>query len=278
MKKSSVSLAVVFSFLAILLVVVAPSQAQVVGVSEELRPFDFTDEYYKENGIEASRLVDRRNGADGQSVFDQANDSRFRDVRITATMPGYADDGSPIFWNYYAGASKESFSSDASGNDAMANAYFYPMYVFPSSMVRNTDRQSALIRMSNSYFEKNHIGISAVFLVDFTIRTATRSGQIALNALAARNGFSRDGTPVIRTLEELESLNAQGLVTVRQASPENSERPSFAVSKVLQNPDRGAIAPDAFLVYIKDADGTPLDSEAHFISIFECNQSTRVCS
>ena len=281
MKKSSVSIAVVFSFFAFLAFGVAtPSQAQIGQVeplAEEVRPFDFTDEYYKENGIDASRLVDRRNGMDGRSVFDQTNDARFRDVRITATMPGYADDGRAIFWNYYAGASKESFS-DLAGGDAMALAYAHPMYVFPSSMLRNTDRQSALIRMGDSYFDKNRIGISAVFLVDFTIRTTTRAGHMALKELESRNGRSLDGTPIIRTLAELESLSAQGLVTIRQASPQNSERPSFAVSKVLQYPDRGAIAPDAFLVYIKEADGKPLDSEAHFLSIFECNQGTRACS
>jgi len=279
MKKNSVSLTALFSLFAFsVLGLVAPSHAQIVsGVAEEIRPFDFTDEYYKDNGIEASRLVDRRNGMDGQSVFDQTNDGRFRDVRITATMPGYADDGRAIFWNYYAGASRESFT-DLGGGDAMAIAYTYPMYVFPSSMVRNTDRQSAMIRMTNGYFDKNRIGISAVFLVDFTIHSTTRSGQRVLNTLAASNGRSLDGTPIIRTLAELESLNAQGLVTIRQASPENSERPSFAVSKVLQYPERGAIAPDAFLVYIKEADGKPLDSETHFISLFECNQGTRACS
>src|SRR5688500_14590652 len=100
MIKNSLRLAAVFSLFSFLVFgVVAPSQAQVGHVepfAEEVRPFDFTDEYYKANGIVASRLVDRRDGRDGQSVFDQTTDGRFRGVRITATMPGYADDGRAI--------------------------------------------------------------------------------------------------------------------------------------------------------------------------------------
>jgi len=276
MQNKSISLSIVFSFFAFLFIAVASTGAQIL--AEEIRPFDFNDKYYEANGIFASTLTDRRNGSDGQSVFDKTDDPRFTDVRITATMPGYADDGSPIFWNYYAGAGKESFSGDVSGGDAIALAYNYPIYVFPSSMLRDTDRQSALIRMSNSYFEKNRIGISAVFMVEYTASTATKTGRATLKTLAMLNGVSLDGTPIIRTLEELETLSSQGLVSIRQAGADNSKRSSFAVAKVLEFADRGAITPDAFLVYVRESDGTPLDAEAHFISKFECSQGSRACN
>ena len=98
-----------------------------------------------------------------------------------------------------------------------------------------------------------------------------------MRLLGERNGFSLDGTPIIRTAKELEGLTADGLVTVRQAGPENSDRTPFAVAKVLQQPELGAIAPDAFLVYVKEPDGKPLAAEAHLVSKFECLQGSGLC-
>jgi hypothetical protein len=272
MQKKSISLSIVFSFFAFLFIAAASTGAQIL--AEEVRPFDFTDKYYEQNGIFASTLVDRKNGADGQSVFDTANEAHFANVRITATLPGYAEDGNVIFWNYYAGATKESFSGDMSGGEAVSLAYAHPLYVFPSGLVRNTDRQAAIIRLGESYFEKNRIGIAAVFLVEYTDRTATKAGRTTMKELASRNGLSLDGTPIIRTIKELETLSAQGLVSVRQA---NAERSSFAVAKVMEHPDRGAITPDAFLIYVQDVDGKPLNSEAHFITMFECLRGGGKC-
>jgi hypothetical protein len=233
--------------------------------SEEVRPFDFNNDYYKINGIYAGTLLDRKNGVDGRSVFDvPADNSKFASVRITETMPAYAADGGPIFWNYYATATKESFLPDESGAIAINAAKAYPVYVFPSTFVRGATRQSALIPIDENYFQKNPIGIAKVVIVEFN-SNISRGGQKILNMLAASNGTSIDGTPIIRTSAELGSLVTEGLVTLR-----GDDNMPYAVAKVIQHPDRGGITSDAFLVYVSQADGQPLASEMHFVTRFEC--------
>ena len=275
--KTKTNLTVVaFSLVVFLSMAVASLSAQTF--AEELRPFDFSDRFYEENGIIASTLIDRKNGADGESVIDTIYDPRFRNVRITATLPAYTSDGAVVFWNHYADASRESFAPTMAGGVAVDLAYSHPMYVFPSTTMRNSERQAAMIKMGESYFDKNLIGMAAVFLVEYTDRIFTKSGRAALQLLAARNGLSLDGTPIIKTAKELESLSTDGLVTIRLAGPDNSDRSGFAVAKVLQNTELGAIAPDAFLIYVKEPDGKPLAAEAGILALFECLQSGGMCS
>jgi hypothetical protein len=242
-------------------------------LSDELRPFDFSNDYYKTNGVIAETLTNRKNGADGQSVFDFATDSsRFNNIRITATLPAYAADGSSIYWNYYGTSTKQSFTTDVAGKNAVKMANTYPVYVFPSAVIRTSDRQAALIPIDGSYFEANPIGIAEVVAVEFTDRIS-RSGRKTLNALIERNGASIDGTPIIRTMTDLRDLFNEGLVTLRV----DENRP-FAVAKVIQYPDRGGITPDAFLLFVTQADGKPLDAEQHFITRFEClKNGSRSC-
>jgi hypothetical protein len=241
-------------------------------VAEDFRPFDFANKYYEQNGVFAFGLIDRKNGADGDSVFGTTNDPKHNNVRIIQTFPGYAIDGSAIFWNYYGGINKESFTPDQNGRNAVDLAFAFPMYVFPSTTIKNSDRQAAMLRTDEEYFEKNVLGVAAVIVVQYTDLATTKKGAEALKRLAQRNGFSVDGTPIISTLKELLDLAANGLVTLEQADMGGWERPPFAIAKAIQFPERGAIAPDAFLEYVKDTDSKPLDAELHFITQFECLQ------
>lgn len=236
----------------------------------ELRPFDFTKEYYDANGIIPDYLIDRHDGGDGQSVFDTSTDPNHTNVRITATMPAYSAGGIIVFWNYYAGLPREGFMENQIGANARVAAYDYPLYVFPSTTVKNTDRQAAMITIDENYSVKNPLGVAAVIMVEFTQRIFTPKGQWTMNMLRERNGASLDGTPIIRTVKELETLTIEGYVTQTQAEINTTGRTPFAVAKVIESPESGAIAPDAFLVYVKQADGQALLSERNIVSYFEC--------
>jgi hypothetical protein len=261
---------------ALVLIVIASisSQAQ---FAEEHRPFDFADKYYLTNGVIPELLIGRKNGADGESVFDQASEVRYSNVRITATFPGYAEDGSSLFWNYYAGVPKYGFAEDENGPRAVATALVYPMYVFPSAAVKSSDRQAALLRVDDAYFEKNPLGIAAVFLVEYTDLIYTKAGQETIQWLTERNGVSLDGTPIIRTTKELDHLIAEGFVTVTQPALDEAYRTPFAIAKAIRFPETGGITPDAFLNYVKQKGDAPLDSEQHFVSTFECLKGNGKC-
>jgi hypothetical protein len=235
--------------------------------SEELRPFDFSDKYYYENGIEPLLLVNRRDGMDKQSVFDTIEDPRFRDVRILSVYPAYNQDGKIVYWNLYGEFFKEGFLNDPTGERAVAVAHMFPLYVFPSASAQGELRQAHLIDMRDSYFEKNPLGLSAQVVVEFTDRINTEDGRLEMAALAARNGVSTDGTPIIKTALEIEDLTQKNYVTQKLKGIYGPAQPSYAVAKVMRDPQRGAIAPDAFLM-----NDLGLAAEKSFVEQFECLQ------
>jgi hypothetical protein len=247
-------------------------------IGRELRPFDFTDKFYSTHGVEAAFIVNRRNGSDGQSVVDFAGDENYSSVRILATRPAYAYDGSPIYWNLYGEFYKEAFKPGPEGDQARTVAESFPIYIFPSVTAKNQDRQAAVIENIEGYFDKNLLGLGAVKVVQYT-GTGTREDKVFLQEIANRNGLSLDGTPIIRTKAELHALLRRNLITVKVGDTDNDPgRAPFAIAKIIQYPEMGAIAPDAFLVHAKQRNGEPLPSESFFVSNFECFKTEGRCS
>ena len=91
--------------------------------------------------------------------------------------------------------------------------------------------------------------------------------------LAARNGLSADGTPIIRTAGELDELIDLGMVEARV----RGNGTPFVIGKVIRYPHLGAITPDAFLLMTKQKDGSNLPSEQIFLKRFECLKESKGC-
>ena len=272
MKRNLVSLARQFYLLAFLVFATTAAHAQ---LAEDLRPFDFSDKFYEMNGVYWDKIVGRKNGNDGKSLFDTPPDTRFNEIRILETFPAYDREGETIFWNHYGGLTKESFTADYAGDYAIGQAYAHPMYAFPSTMVRGSDRQASLIDMGAEYFQKNTLGVAAVFIVNYTDKIYTKRGRAILEILVGDNGMSLDGTPIIKTAKQLDDLASEELVTIEPAWTADSGRTQFAIAKVWQIPER-SITPDAFLVYVREKDGNPLDAESKIVSLFDCLK-TGIC-
>ena len=237
--------------------------------SEELRPFDFSDKYYYANGVEPDFIVNRRSGADGQSVPDSINDWRFRGVRILSVYPAYNQDGKIFYFNLYGELFKDGFQVNAAGERAVELAHLYPLYLFPSTGKENEFRQAHLINLRDEgYFEKNYLGLSVQVVVEFTDLINTADGQREMAALAERNGYSGDGTPIIKTALEIEDLTQKNYITQKIKALYDPAAPSYAIAKVIQNPMYGAIAPDAFLL-----NNLGLKAEDNFVRQFECLQA-----
>ena len=245
---------------------------------EEVRPFDFSDKFYRTNGIEPSMIINRRTGADDFSVIDFIKDDRFRGVRITGTYPAYDPSGNILYWNHYGDLYEESFTQDREGNAAKETANYYPIFKFPSETVKNYERQAALIAFDENYFEKNPLGLGVIVEVEFTELVRTKEGRIILEAIARENGLSLDGTPIIKRMKEMNYLARRGLIrqTVRGTN-DKSETP-FVIAKVLDNVERGAISPDSFLTFVRQPNSTlPLPAEEDIVSNFECLKDKDSC-
>ncbi|MEZ5424835.1 MAG: hypothetical protein R2747_01100 [Pyrinomonadaceae bacterium] len=240
---------------------------------EDRRPFDFSDKHYEENGVDASLIFDRRNGVDKLSVFDTNNDPKYRGVRIIATSPAYDSEGNLIFWTRNGELFDQSFTNNDIGRQAFEAANRYPLYQFPSEFFRNQDRQAALIDTSGGYFQKNPLGLSVVVLVEYTHNVDSSRDPI-LTSLAEKNGKSLDGTPIIRTLKELENLTRRGLIRQTVRGINDKSVPSYSVAPVIEDPTSGAITRDAFLTIVLKENGKPLDAEQYMLNYFECLQKT----
>jgi hypothetical protein len=117
-----------------------------------------------------------------------------------------------------------------------------------------------------------------------------------LASLGVKNGLSLDGTPIIKTADELNFLEGSQVATDPIPGFSGQMPPSPActaegkedtggadggavwlICPAIPDPQNGAIAPDAFLDVVRRPDGSPLDPA--IAKNFQCLQTTgRFCS
>lgn len=238
--------------------------------------FDFSDAYYTSNGVQVNALVGRRSGTDGLSVVDTSPDRNHRNVRVTFTLPGYDPSGNTIFYTVLSDLAPSPFTANAAGKKAQQIADTSFVYVFPTRDGDQTgvgnNRQADLVDTSNGYFSNDPLALWTHVFVSYTDKALnTPAGKKALADLAARNGLSLDGTPVIKTLSDLQNLSKQGFV-LEQTRPLDAVGHYF-VCPVYKDPRGGAIAPDAFLATVQQ-NGAALPAEQHFVTEFTSLQKT----
>jgi hypothetical protein len=239
--------------------------------------FDFSDRFYQRNGINIDAIVGRRSGSDGASVVDRSPDRDHRDVRATFTLPGYDPSGNTVFWTVMGDLAPAPFTKNSAGREARRLAEASPVYVFPTRdgdpLGVGNSRQADLVDTSHGYFSNNPLGLWVHVFVSYTDAAfTTQQGRKALAELADRNGMALDGTPIITSVSELDSLTKAGLV--RQQKRPKTAQGRYFVCPVFKDPRDGGIRSDAFLATIRQADGSPLPAEQHFVDDFLSLQST----
>lgn len=242
------------------------------------RPFDFTDFYYFQNGINPNFIVNRRSGNDGLSIFDVPPTSINNNVRVKITIPAYDHSGNPVFWYLLGEILQNGFTSDNLGANARVIADKYKIYVFPSRtgnpLQLGNNRQADLVDLRNGYFSNDPLGLWQIVFVNYTAAANTPAGQKRLRQLAEKNGLSLDGTPIIRAIGEIDDLTRQNLVTQQVRKVDGSEGPTWSLCPVIKDPRNGAIAADAFLANVRRGDGLPLGAEQNFLDQFNCLKNT----
>ena len=195
-------------------------------------PFDFNDAYYRQNGIDPTKITVRVNGSAPVSTIDNVTshaDSR-NNVRVLETTAGYDAAGGPLFYNIMAFVVPASFTSDAAGDHAKVLANRFHAFIFPKkaglplSPAPPNRRQDNLFDTTGGYLTVNPLGLWRIEFVSFSSAGLnTPAGQAALQVLAHRNGTDNDGTPVIKRLSEIQELQAQGFINVVERKDDGSQ-------------------------------------------------------
>ena len=243
------------------------------GVANRL--FDFNDAYYQANGVNPAAIVGRRQPTLPNATSSAPPLSSENSTRILLTLPAYGASGEVEFWSPVAGGSNTLFTNDAAGAKARQLADSFREFVFPKAggdpLSLGNVRQGYLFDTRNGYFSNDKLALWTHVFVSYTSAALnTSGGQKALAALARKNGYDLDGTPIIDSASDIDNLTAQGYLLL-QAFPLTSTL-HYSVCPVINDPRNGAIAPDQFLRAVLKADGTPLEPD--FVAQFNSLQAT----
>lgn len=174
-------------------------------------------------------------------LLDPSNtDPTRKGVRTVQTTGGFDKDGNLIYYSIMAPVPDQTFfTEDDAGSRAHDLANRFRAFIFPkqfksgamrfetcpvgvqpgtaagaSCIVLNPGpgnrRQDNLFETKDEYFCGNLLGLWLLEMVIYTPQIQSLSGQIFLSYLAAKNGVNLDGTPVLKTLAEIEGLAAGG--------------------------------------------------------------------
>lgn len=245
----------------------------VAGASALDRLYDFTDAYYRANGVDPTKIAGRKQAPSAQAVVDVPNFPYQRNVRLIGTTVGYGASGSPMFFSVMGGGGYELFTNDAAGRKARQIADQFAEYIFPRRGANPVGipngRQAFVHQNDNGYFSKNPLGLWIHVWVNYTDKAFnTKDGQKALADLQRKNGLALDGTPIIKTTSDIDNLYSKGYVT--KLTTQDGSR--YAICPEIRDPRDGGIAPDAFANFNKLPDGSYL--EPNLVDAFNSLQKT----
>lgn len=286
-----------FAGLAVVLLLPAISAAQ--STHSNIPPYDFSDNFYLANGLDPTKIVLRlENGVDGGVLdpsFTSPDISPIRETFYTGTF----DRNGLINFTSILGVlvNSSAFTPDSFGQNMHSVADSFQAFVFPKqpsltnvvcnppggsgacvtlSPVAPNRRQNTMFDTRATYFCIDLVQVWLAEYVIFTPQAFTAAGQAVLRPIAQANGISFDGTPVLNTLDQVESLQQQGLVTLAEVpdtvADDGSQGVRYVVCAVMQDPTDGTVTADGKLIDATHADGTPVSPD--FSKEFACLQST----
>lgn len=246
-----------------------------------INPHDFTDEYYDTHGINHKEILGRRAFSDGLSVFGWSSDPNHTNVRVIATIPAYNQSGEVFFWYPLGELMNYGFTSDDAGTTAREMARLFPIYIFPDLNAKEfstfaNNRQAALIsdpRMFYSNKGESFVFVREILIVRYSQKAFSKKGHEMMTAFAEKNGYAADDTPLIKSIDDLYFLLRNEMITLDPFTDLGPSLGRFAISPLITDPTRGAIADDAFL-WMARKDKEYMPGEEMFVYQFGCLQKT----
>ena len=228
--------------LAALLLALGATQA----AGDDVQPFQFTDAFYLENGVDRLAVLDHFVFPDAKfptvctaagplafpcrtSLETSPDPNIYNDVRVIETTVGFKHNGS--FLSYMAPSKlvEASFLDNAAGDETRQicddfRAILFPKAAgVPDSPGDTNRRQDNIFETNGGYFSNNPLGCWRLTFVAWDGPNVNGSKcQDEADDLEEDNGLDQDGTPVIRKLGEVEKLEEEGCVTVIQRPADGS--------------------------------------------------------
>jgi hypothetical protein len=183
-------------------------------------PFDFTDAYYRKNGLDPAKILGRVDGTAPVSTVDNSNtDPNRRNVRVRETTGGFDASGNLLYYNIFGMFKADAFTDNDAGKSARALALKYRAFIFPKakgdplSPALSNRRQDNVFDTRDGYFSNNPLGLWILSFVSYTDKAfGTEEGRAALAALKAKNGCDLDGTPILTSASDIDGLASKGFV------------------------------------------------------------------
>jgi hypothetical protein len=196
-------------------------------------PFDFSNAFYLQNGIDPSKILNRVGTSTSASAFvaePSSPDANHSNNRITETTGGFNHEGNPLYYTINGFVNPDTFTNDAAGQQARQTAEFFTAYIFPKasgnpfSPALSNRRQDNVFDTRNGYSVANPLGIWTAQFVSFTAAAFnTPEGQATLAHLAALNGTNLDGTPILKTAMQIDGLVKKGFAIEQHRNFDGSQ-------------------------------------------------------
>lgn len=217
-----------------------PSEAKSRAVNTNPPPFDFSDAFYRQNGIDPAKIRERVGNPDRNPshwTVDTSNtDPNRRPIRILETTGGWNDSANLIYYTVMGAIMDDAFERDALGNLTARGARAKQIaenaraFLFPKASAGSVldpappnRRQDNIFDTRGGYFSNNPLGLWVLTFVVYTPKAFTEEGRKILDPIAARNGRDLDGTPIIKSASQVDDLASKGLVELRQRPRDGSQ-------------------------------------------------------
>ena len=203
-------------------------------------PFDFSDSFYRENGLTPEGIRERAGNADRNpthwTVDNSNTDPERRNIRILETTGGFNNSGNLIYYSIMGTVFPDTFERDANGHltergqRALEVANKFRAFLFPKASAGSilspappNRRQDNIFDTRDGYFSNNPLGLWILAFVVYTPKAFTDEGRKVLDPIAAINGRDLDGTPILTTADLIDKLAAKGLVEIRTRNQDGSQ-------------------------------------------------------
>ena len=269
---------------------VPTGEAQTNPLLQNSPPFDFNDAFYLFNGIDPARLIVRVGTPSRPQnvwVVDNSNtDGTRNNIRVLETASAFDIDGNLNYFNVFAVLNVDAFLDNDAGFRARTIADSFRAIFFPKTprlpngdpgpvslgFAVETRRQDNAFETKDEYFCQNLLGFWVAHFAIYTREAFRPAGQRILREFAQRNGLDADGTPLLRTVREVDQLVALGLMEIRMNPLTGGEGTRWLICPVIPDPREKAIRTDAFLGFATRANGTAVTPA--FPANFVCLQNT----